>query len=51
MYPFDVHNVLFRVKKKGDWQPLSSGIQRPERNKTREKKRGGGVTDRQDVLS
>ena len=47
LYPFDVHNVLFRVTKRGDWQPLSSGIQRPERNKTREK----GVTDSHDVLS
>ena len=37
-YPFDVHNVLFRVKKRGDWQLLSSRIQRQERNKTHEKK-------------
>ena len=38
IYPFDVHNVLFRVNKRGDWQPLSSGIQRPEHSRTREKR-------------
>ena len=37
-YPFGVHNILFRLKKRGDWQPLSSGIQPLEHNKTREKK-------------